>query len=291
MNTSLEYYKKHQETYQVKAKACYKRMVTLSLLRLLVFGLTVFGIYLAFNIWQLAISIGVIGAIVFVKLLSKYTDVKLEKAFNEALVKINQEEIQIASGDFYNRNNGSKYQDSSHFYSLDIDLFGRGSFFQFINRTNINEGTETLASLLKANNIEDIPIRQDAINELSSKSKWRQYYSATSSLVEVETPAKDIIQWLKNYQTFLPNIMKWLPLGFSIATVVLFGLILLNVLDVSLLGYWLSFIFRVVIVLLRFLYTYTAVSIALKMRCLFVTDIIMIGTSVKGSIVCLIFCV
>ncbi|WP_299553532.1 DNA mismatch repair protein MutS [Seonamhaeicola sp.] len=239
MNNPLEYYKEHRETYQLKAKACYERMTTLSLLRLLVFVLTGFGVYLAFHTWQLAVAIAIAGIIIFVKLLSRYTDVKHKKAFNEALANINQEELKIASGDFHNRDKGLQFQDPNHYYSLDIDLFGRGSFFQFLNRTTINEGTKTLASLLKANNIEDIPVRQEAIKELATKPEWRQHYSATSSLVKVETPAKEIVGWLKNYQTFLPNMMRWLPLGFTVATVVLLGLILVNLIDVSLIGYWL----------------------------------------------------
>lgn len=239
MNYPLEYYKKHLEVYQTKAKVCYKRMTTLSLLRLLVFLLTGIGVYLMFNIWQLAVSIGIIGIVIFVKLLSKHTDVKQEKAFNEALININKDELKVASGDFYERDNGLQFQDPAHFYSLDIDLFGRGSFFQYINRTNISEGTQTLAALLKANNIKSIPLRQDAIKELSSKPKWRQYYSATSSLVHIETPAKDIVNWLKSYKLFLPSIMRWLPLGFTVATLVLLSLTLLSLIDVAFIGYWL----------------------------------------------------
>ncbi|MFY0713342.1 DNA mismatch repair protein MutS [Seonamhaeicola sp. NFXS20] len=239
MNHPIEYYKKHLEVYQTKAKACYKKMTTLSLLRLLVFLLTGVGVYLMFNIWQLAISIAIIGIVAFVKLLSKHTDVKQEKAFNEALININKDELKVASGDFYERDSGLQFQDLAHFYSLDIDLFGRGSFFQYINRTNISEGTQTLAALLKANNIKSIPLRQDAIKELSSKPKWRQYYSATSSLVHVETPAKDIVNWLKNYKLFLPSIMRWFPIAFTVSTLVLLGLTLLSLIDVAFIGYWL----------------------------------------------------
>ncbi|APY10642.1 DNA mismatch repair protein MutS [Seonamhaeicola sp. S2-3] len=239
MNHPLEYYKEHLKQYQVKAKVSYKRMTTLSLLRLLVFLLTGVGVYVMFNIWQPAVSIAIIGIVIFVKLLSKHTDVKQEKVFNEALVAINSAELKIASGDFYDRDNGLQFQDPAHFYSLDIDLFGRGSFFQYINRTNISEGTQTLAALLKANNIKNIPLRQDAIKELSSKPKWRQYYSATSSLVHVETPAKDIVNWLKSYTPFLPSVMRWLPLGFTVATLVLLGATLLSLIDVAFIGYWL----------------------------------------------------
>ena len=239
MNNPLEYYKEHLEKYQIKARTCYKKMTTLSVLRVLVFVLAGLGVYLFFSIWQLAVAIAIVGIVIFIKLLSRYTDIKHEKAFNEALVGVNETELKIASGDFHDRDKGLQFQDPAHFYSLDIDLFGSGSFFQFINRTTINEGTKTLASLLKANNIKGIPNRQEAIKELTSKLKWRQYYAATSSLVEVETPAKEIVGWLKNYKTFLPNIMRWMPLGFTIATAALFSLILLNLISVSLIAYWL----------------------------------------------------
>lgn len=239
MNNPLEYYEEHVNVYKAEVKACQKNMVSLSLLRLTVFVLCGLAIYFFFHIWQAAVIIGLVGIIVFVKLLSRYTDVKQEKAFYEALVKINEEEIQIASGNFHDRNNGLQYQDPTHFYSLDIDLFGRGSFFQFIDRTTIHEGAYKLSALLKANTIKGIPQRQEAIKELSRDTKWRQFYAATSSLVSVETPAKEIISWLKGYKVFLPAIAKWLPIGFIVATILLFVLAVTNLINASIIGWWL----------------------------------------------------
>lgn len=239
MNTPLIYYKQHLELYKVKAEKLYKRMTTLSMLRLLVFVVTCFGFYLMFQNWQTALFIGVVGVVVFAYLLSKHTDVKAQRNFNKALVKINEVEIKIASGDFHDRDKGLQFQDSSHFYSLDIDLFGRGSFFQFINRTTIKEGAQKLADILMANNVDDIVLRQEAIKELSAKPEWRQHYSATSSLVDVETPAKDIINWLQNYQSFLPRTMKWMPVLFTLLSVLIFTLTFFKLIDMSLIGYWL----------------------------------------------------
>src|SRR5690606_677722 len=192
MNHPLQYYHEHLEIYKTQVNKLYKRMTALSLYRLLVFVFMVFSIYYMFGHWQVAVSIAVLGIAIFLYLLSKYNDVKAQRQFNEALMKINEEEIKVASGNFYNRKDGLQFQDPTHFYSLDIDLFGRGSFFQFINRTTINEGTQKLANALKANDIEAIHLRQEAIKELSSKPQWRQHYSATSSLISVETPAKHI---------------------------------------------------------------------------------------------------
>ncbi len=236
----LKYYHNHLEKYQTEAKNLYKNMTGLSTLRLFIFLVTGFGIYFFFSQWKIAVSIGVFGVVIFIYLLSKYTDIKKRREFNKALVVINNDEIKIASGDFHDRDEGLQFQDPSHFYSLDIDLFGRGSFFQFINRTTINEGTHQLVNALKANNIDDIESRQEAIKELISKPQWRQYYSATSNLVAVETPAEHIIKWLKNHKTFLPKVMSWLPMVFGLASIVLFMLTVLGfITNQALIGYWL----------------------------------------------------
>ncbi|WP_298238624.1 DNA mismatch repair protein MutS [uncultured Algibacter sp.] len=236
----IDYYHKHLEKYQSEAQRLYKKMTVLSFLRLSVFIVTGFGVYLLFQWWQIALIIGVVGVSVFIYLLSKYTDIKRLRAFNKALVDINKDEIKVASGNFLDRDQGLQFQDPNHFYSLDIDLFGRGSFFQFINRTTIKEGTNVLAKALKANNINDIDLRQSAIKELASKPQWRQYYSATSNLVIVETPAKQIISWLKAHKTFLPKAMSWMPTAFGVASIIIIVLTILEVISIpSLIAYWL----------------------------------------------------
>ncbi|WP_246124831.1 MutS-related protein [Algibacter pacificus] len=236
---NIAYYKEHQAKYTAEAQKLHKQMISLSMLRLLVFVATGFGIYVTFQTWQIALGIAVVGIAVFLFLLSKYNTIKHVRLFNKALVSINEEEIEIASGNFHNRETGLKFQDPNHFYSLDIDLFGRGSFFQFIDRTTINEGQEKLADLLKANNTEGIVSRQKAIEELSEKPEWRQHYAANSSLIETETSAKHIVAWLKDYKSFLPKLMKWLPILFTVISVVLFGLTILEIISQDIVGYWL----------------------------------------------------
>ncbi len=242
MSNPLTYYKEHLEKYKTETQRLYKKMTAFSIYRLAVFLITVFGVCFTFQQWQVALFIGLVGVVVFIVLLSKYTDIKRLRNFNKALVTINEEEIEIASGNFHQRDQGLQFQDSNHFYSLDIDLFGRGSFFQFINRTTINEGTQKLADALKTNEVDNIVLRQEAIKELCEKPQWRQYYSATSSLVSVETPEKQIINWLQNYKSFLPKMMTWIPLGFTLFSVIIFLLTILNVItNQALIGYWLLF--------------------------------------------------
>ena len=239
MKNPTIFYTQQLETHHLKAKTLKKKLLGLSTLRLVVFIATAIAIYFTFNTWQITLVIAIVGIAVFLFLLSKYTDVKYKRNVSKALVAINEEEIKIASGDFHDRNEGLQFQEPNHFYSLDIDLFGRGSFFQFINRTTISEGSQKLADELMANNINNINFRQEAIRELAFKPEWRQYFSATANLIKVETPAIKIIDWLKNYKPFLSKIIQWLPLAFTIASGCLLGLTVFKILDASFLGYWL----------------------------------------------------
>ncbi|MFS4484280.1 MutS-related protein [Hyunsoonleella sp. 2307UL5-6] len=241
MSNPQEYYNTHLEKYKLKSKKLYTQMATLSVLRLMVFLATSIGIYFCFSFWQIAVLIGVVGTVLFIYVLSKHTDTKKQKQFYDALVKINTDEITIASGDFHNRADGLELQDSKHYYSLDIDLFGKGSFFQFINRTSISEGEVELANALKANAIDNVETRQKAIQELALKPKWRQFYSANASLVAVETSANSIIKWLECYKSFLPKLIKWVPLVFTTITVLIVVLTVAEIVSQLLIGYWLFF--------------------------------------------------
>ena len=150
------FYKAQLEVNKEAAKRIFKLMSLLSILRLSVFVAMVFGIYFTFEHWRVAVAIGVLGIGIFLFLLSRYTDLKSKRAHHKRLVIINEDELKIASGDFHNRPDGSQFENPNHFYSLDIDLFGKGSFFQFLNRTAIKEGTEKLTDVLLANTISNI---------------------------------------------------------------------------------------------------------------------------------------
>ncbi|WP_431132830.1 MutS-related protein [Psychroserpens mesophilus] len=235
----INFYNQTLEKHNTEVSLLKKRLLLLSALRLLVFIVTGLAIYTTFSNWQLTLATGVLGTVIFIYLLSKYTDAKAKRNLHNALAIINSEELNIASGDYHHRNTGLQFQDPKHFYSLDIDLFGKGSFFQYINRTMSAEGQLKLSNTLKANNCSHIEERQDAIKEISKKTEWTQLYSATGKLIDTETPAENIIHWLKNHKSFIPKQLKWLPWLFTIISITLLILAIVNVLDISFFGYWL----------------------------------------------------
>ena len=140
---------------------------------------------------------------------------------NKTLISINQTELNVLKRDYLNLDDGSEFLNPKHFYSYDIDLFGKGSFFQYCNRTVTVEGKNELFSELTSNTISAINEKQSGIKELSDKPLWRQHFSAIASLVKVEHPAKEIINWIHNYKAVFPTFFRYLPALFSLLSLAL----------------------------------------------------------------------
>ena len=239
MQTPIQFYKTHLDLYKKELSQLNKKLVTLSVLRIIVFALTAIGVYIYFENWLVLSLIIIVGLVLFIRLLSKYTNIKKQYQLKQKLAVINEDEIKIALDNFYFKPDGSQYQDPNHNYALDIDLFGRGSFFQCIDRTATASGKDQLASILKANNINHIIDRQEAIKELSQKPNWRQVYQATASLIHVETNTETVVKLLQQHKRFLPKYIQYIPLIVSVISVIILGLVIAKVVSAKYLGYWL----------------------------------------------------
>jgi len=239
MQNPASFYKEQLEINQAASKQIFKKLSLYSILRLTIFVLVVTGIYFTYQNWQIAAGIAVVGIASFLFLLSRYTDLKSKRNLHKRLIAINEEELKIVKGDFYERADGEAFQNPKHFFSLDIDLFGKGSFFQFMNRTALKEGAQKLSENLLSNDITNIKERQEAINELADLPKWRQNYVATAQGVEIEHSATSIITWLNEYKPFLGKTQYILTIAYAMASVVLLGLGITEIISISIAGYWL----------------------------------------------------
>lgn len=201
-----------------------KQLVASSTIRLLVFIISTFAIYLLFGNTKMVFAVALAGIIAFLFLISRHTDLQYKRDKLSALKRINETEIKVLNRDFYHLPDGNEFKDPSHYFSQDIDLFGRGSFYQYSNRTALQQGSETLAGLFTENSIENIARKQEAIQELSTMPEWRQEFSAIASLTKTQMTTAAIQKWLESYTSFVPPIMKYLPLVFTIISLVSFAL-------------------------------------------------------------------
>lgn len=72
-------------------------------------------------------------------------------------------------------NDGSRYQDPEHLYAADLDLFGPGSCFQYLNAARTQLGQTELANWLKAPaDRDEILSRQGAVGDLAGRLDLRE---------------------------------------------------------------------------------------------------------------------
>ena len=228
MNHPLEFYKEQKQLFEKELSLINQKLLKLSMVRLVVFLTIVFCIWFFFGNIKVIAPVLVVGIVLFFFLVTIYSDLKLLKQKTQQLIQINKREINVLNGNLSELDLGDEFKDPTHFYSYDIDLFGRGSFFQYLNRTTINTGKEKLAFIFTENNIEGINNKQEAIKELAEKPKWRQQFSATGSLINVDASIKTIVNWLHQHSFFTPNSMRFLPNAFGLVSL---GLFLLSYLD------------------------------------------------------------
>lgn len=120
------------------------------------------------------------------------------------LLDINNEEIKIARHEFTHRDEGSRFMPASHAYANDLDIFGRASLYQYLNRTTSEQGNQQFSKwLLEPPAEKYIVQRQEAAKELSGKIEWRQQLQAfgIKDHVTIGTEQK-IKTWLKEKSHF-----------------------------------------------------------------------------------------
>lgn len=218
-NNPREFYESQLLQHQQDLSTSKRKLNILSAMRLLVFLAIVLGVYFLWGNLRIIIPAGITGIAIFLFLVTRHSKLKYQKKLSQALLEYNQRELKILDRDFHSLSNGIEYNDPLHAYSQDIDLFGKGSFFQYLNRTALVSGTDKLASLLLANDITDITYKQEAIKELSTFARWRQQFYAMASLVKTQVSISQVTQWLQEYSAFTPSFSKVLSYAFSGLTV------------------------------------------------------------------------
>ena len=241
MNDPKAFYNQQIEKYQRHLDAASKKLGLSSLLRLLIFLALVYAVYHFWGNVSVLVPVLLVGVAIFLFLVSRHSDLKYERDRYRELININQIELKVLKRDFHQLPTGQEFEDPLHPFSQDVDMFGKGSFFQYLNRTSLSEGTKKLAALLLENNIEGIAEKQKAIRELSEKADWRQNFSAIAVLVKTKTSTRIITDWFKSYKSFVPKLMSWLPWLFSVVSVALITGFFFDVITGIQLGAWFFF--------------------------------------------------
>ncbi len=222
----IQNYQSLANQYQSISDSKKKQLKLISFARLISFlGIIPAYYYLGQVNLILGFVVALIGLGSFFILVKKYIQTEKQLLFYQRLVKINRDEIAAANRDLSAFDPGIEFTDPHHDYSYDLDLFGTGSLFQFLNRTITLQGKNRLATLLKQSQrtTEDIRNRQKAIQELAAEFSWRQKFSSqgmeTNGTKDHYNESIDQVINLKSV-----NVLKYLRNILPAVTLILIGL-------------------------------------------------------------------
>ncbi len=237
-NNPHTYFENQKTKYTKSLQEVKKRSRFISLTRILVFIITVVGIYVsvAYGYQNIAIFFA-LGFVLFVYLVRVHANLEKKRKWNETLIKINDTELKLLDGNTKEMDTGKEFLYSSHPYNEDLDIFGSRSLFQLINRSATTNGRKLLAHRLNKliTNNDILTSRQHAISELRDKPNWRQKFQAIGSIFDEQTGAQEgLLSWAKTsdvkFDTLFYRIMLIVNplLGFGIIALINIGILTFN---------------------------------------------------------------
>jgi len=227
----LANYQALADQYQSLANKKKDQLRLISFARLLSFiGILPAWFYLSPINEVLAAVISAVLLVAFLFLIKKFIQAEKQLLYFQQISRINRDEIRALNRDLSAFDPGTEFTDPHHDYSYDLDLFGIGSIFQFLNRTVTLQGKIRLATLLKKTqrSVEEIRSRQEGIQELAEEFNWRQNFTTkgmeTDGRKDHYNESIDQVIQLKSLH-FLKYLLKILPaltillIGLSIAEI------------------------------------------------------------------------
>lgn len=231
-----------------------KQIFRISMLRLALFIAGIAGLYFFFNQTTLLIVCICLTFLPLFILVKIHNSFFIRKDWLETQARIIQEELQALSGDYSSFEDGKEYVNPEHPYSFDLDIFGRRSLFQSINRTCTFFGKVRLAEWLQNHLHEKTSIekRQEMVREISEHTLFREQFRVAGLVHHGQSSDAEKIQawsqspaqylhagWVKAFIWGVPVInslllitslagwtsFSWLGLSFSIFLVLSFGII------------------------------------------------------------------
>lgn len=234
----LNDYQNNVNIQQERIATLKKKLNTISFSRLGLFIAEILIVALiinfGFSTWLGGLTI--VPLILFLVLVKKQSAVQEELAYAGKLLWVYQNEadqINLGKNGYLN---GEAYSDEYHPYSSDLDIFGPGSLYAFINRCNTQSGLDLLAGNLSApGDKKTIQERQQAISELSTHIDQTFHFRAElqnhkpgqlrviQNKLEHQLP-EQLIFAQKNFLKLYLKIMPFLTIGLFVLAIILGGI-------------------------------------------------------------------
>ncbi len=180
----------------------------------------------------------------FLSLVWRANRIAAERKYVGFRIELLNKEIKGFEQQWMDEADGAELIESEHDYAHDLDLFGKGSLFQFINRSATRGGYRRLAYKLKNISLDadEIKARQQGIAELAKQDEYRQHYYALAAMVEEGNKRnRELDLSVKPDLSFISGVTKALIAGFLLLLIAAIVLVIFDVWDANV-YIWLFFI-------------------------------------------------
>lgn len=199
--TPATYYKKNKAIAEEALKQVQSKLNTNTTLRLVTFLATLGGLFgLAQINLTIAIAVSIASFFCFISLVRYHVKLQRKKQYLTSWLGILNKELEAVNHIFSSFREGEEYVNHQHRYSHDLDLFGKGSLFQMLNRTVTQSGEDVLAEHISTEltNIAEIQKLQEGVSELAERSDLLVHFRTTGSISDVvKEDKKEIDKWRK----------------------------------------------------------------------------------------------
>lgn len=184
-----------------------KRILHISLLRIVFFLAGITAVIALFHAGT-GVLIGAVCCtfLPFLALIKLHNRFFARKEWLETQEQINRNELKGLEGDFSGFDEGKEFVNPEHPYSFDLDLFGRNSLFQAINRTCTHIGKQTLARWMQEHltQKELIELRQQGVRDMSERNEFREEFRITGLVNHGKTSdVEEIRRWSESPSNLL----------------------------------------------------------------------------------------
>ena len=221
--SNITFYQDQVKKFSSLAEQVAKQSGLLSTARVTLFIAWIIGFVVLINAreMQWAILVSLVFLALFALVVKHHNKVKFKKSQFQNLVEINRLELARQNGDYHDLNEGKEYEEDLHPYTNDLDVFGRHSLFQLINRTTSVIGESLLVSRLKKGlPSEDIIPYQQAVKSLVEEPEWGQTFQALGRHYKteekefkqfeqwrIEQPVLNQLSWVRPVSLVLPILL------------------------------------------------------------------------------------
>ena len=236
-----KYYQEKLDKAFEESNRTKKKILHISLLRILIFIIGFIALRYGYDQGGTIIGGILLGTFIpFFLLVKLHNRLFHQKDWHETSIRHYQAELASLENDNSAFDGGKEWIDASHPFSLDLDVFGERSLFQFLNRTCTPFGKETLSYWLRQplDNKIEIETRQQAIKELSNYNDFRETFRITGCLNKNdETTMSDLKKWIASPSVFLQKRSnQWICRAVPVINIILFVLGMMNVISMSWFG-------------------------------------------------------